>query len=224
VSADEQLVVPTSLAEVAESRERWRAEIEAAEVEVEETKAPYLRAVARLENARRELQRTELALNTAKRMHLIGQAVEALGVQTDEPPVVLAKRWEGETVPRVYELVALGSNGEGLYRHVPSRSHRYEGKAHAIRARWVPEEVKRVQVQDKSVRLSEREAALQALGLRRSAALEVRPVHGTPDLWYWQERGRGDFGDGSGSLKPTPPPSGGRWRWLKVNEQQELPA
>jgi hypothetical protein len=34
----------------------------------------------------------------------------------------------------------------------------------------------------------------------------------------------GDFGDGSGAMKPLPPPEGGRWKWLKVREQEALEA
>lgn len=41
-------------------------------------------------------------------------------------------------------------------------------------------------------------------------------------LWAWQKRGQGSFGAGSGSMSPLPPPEGGRWKWLKVREQEAI--
>lgn len=208
-----------TLEQVAAAREEWRAAVASAQAALDHARGPYEAARGRLGNAQRELARTELALATAKRAHFIAAAVRDTGIETDDPPVMLAQRWTGEALPRVYELVALSREGVGLYAWRPERSHRYEGKTHAIRAEHVPEALRAVATVDS---YSERVAGLAAAGFGNGATCDIGPVHNTPELWMWQQRGRGDFGAGSGAMKPSAPPDRGRWRWLKVTEQHEL--
>lgn len=89
-------------------------------------------------------------------------------------------------------LVAVGPAGTGLYRFTPKRSGRNAGREHVIRAES---------------------------GRRHDATEPARARH---DLWEWQERGSGEFGQGTGSMKPKGPPEGGRWRWLRVEPEREL--
>lgn len=207
-----------TLEEVAAAREEWRAAVERARERVEELKAPYHAAFAELARAETELARTELALGTAKRSHFIAAAVEALGVETSDPPAVILPQTHG--LPKVYELTAIGADGTGLYLSRPERSHRYQGKSWALRMEHVPEAVREIVAVE--LGYGAKAQAIRELGYSASAGGEIRPVHGSDELMEWQERGKGDFGDGSGSMKPVRPPSGGRWRWLKVQEQSEL--
>jgi hypothetical protein len=196
-------VVGASLEDMAAARERGRRLLDDANAEVARLKAPLDAAVERRSELKRQLDYLDAAMETAKREHLIHRAVAELGIETEEPVVVLAKQWSGERAPRRYELVALTPDGKiGLYCYRPPRSHRYLGKTWAIRAEHVPEGIERVPGRDRQTDRNEEKAGLAA----------------------WETRGRGDYGDGSGSPKNRPAPDGSRWRWLKVGDQEELTA
>lgn len=97
---------------------------------------------------------------------------------------------------RMYYLVAVGPDGTGLYRFTPERARRYEAKQHAIR-------VTDVRGEDVPRRICGKDDS---------------------DLCEWEERGKGEWGRRSGPMKPKAPPEGGRWKWLKVREQETLSA
>jgi hypothetical protein len=157
-------------------------------------------------------------------------------------------------LPKVWELVAVAPDGVGLYKHAPPKGKDYRGQprnirpsdGYAIRAEHVPAAARAVVEADlaageahdevfrtndyspeRTARLTkmrkEREAArkdgYEALGFDRYAEVAFKG-----DLAMWQARGRGDYGLGSGPYKPLKPPGEGRWRWLKVEEQRDLPA
>jgi hypothetical protein len=157
-------------------------------------------------------------------------------------------------LPTVWELVAVAPDGTGLYKHTPPKVPNYRGKlrnlhtsrGHAIRAEAVPNAVRAVVEADREAgeaisrvlhedgysrertaridamrkqRKQLREEGYEALGLDRYA--EVR-FEG--DLTMWQARGKDQYGGHDGPYKPLKPPNGGRWRWLKVEEQRDLPA
>jgi hypothetical protein len=217
--------VPT-LQEVAERREELRLTIEAQQAEVERLRAPYEAARARLSDSREEMERVELALHSAKRAHLIVQAVQEAGLATAEPPLIVVPKSFG--LPEVYELTALTGDGlVGLYVHSPERKSR--GKTRAVRARWVPAEVLEAIDElgwtDKCERLAElgiTRGTFQRGGGKVGHGQSLSRVYDSEDLVEWQEQGTGDYGYGSGPWKPLSPPNGGKWRWLKVREQEEL--
>lgn len=94
--------------------------------------------------------------------------------------------------PVAFELVAVGPEGTLLYRQAEGM-HRRGTRDYAIYADEPPD-------------------------LDTYYPDNMRKV----GLFYWQEHGRGPFGAGTGSLKPKPPPEGGRWRWVKFDEQALL--
>lgn len=211
-----------TLEDVAAARESARLRVEAAVERIGELKPLWRAAGAEHREALEELARIDLALSTAKRAHLVGAAVAALGVETSEAPVIVAQRTVG--LPEVYELAALDARGAGLYLHRPP--HRSGGaKAHAIRDVHVPPPVIELVDADtrgvpNDVQKARRLRLAELVGT--GAEYEVRRVYGAEGLVHWQGRGAGDFGAGSGSIKPLPPPGGGRWRWLKVRDQSTL--
>jgi hypothetical protein len=83
----------------------------------------------------------------------------------------------------------------------PRRSHRYHGKAYAILGTEKSE--------------TEGKGHRQQAGRTSERMLEAGLIaHDT--------RGRGSFGAGTGSIVPLPPPGGGKWRWIRVDEQALL--
>jgi hypothetical protein len=183
-----------TLEEMAQALERGRQQLAEAEAEAERLKRPYHAALAHLADVRKAVELIELGMETAKRAHLIERAIEeAAGAPIDAPPVVMVQTTF--SVDR-FELVAVGPEGTPLYLHTPKRSHRYHGKSYAVAA---------VEGREKPSRDAHTSKAMEEAG-----------------LMSWQERGKGQWGDGSGSIKPVAPPEGGKWRWLKVREQELL--
>jgi hypothetical protein len=72
----------------------------------------------------------EQAMESSKRAHMTLRAVEDASLTYDGPLVVPVEVYRGYDM---YFLVAIGEDGTGLYRHTPKRSHRYQGKVHAVR-------------------------------------------------------------------------------------------
>lgn len=217
---------PQTLQEVAAAREEWRAALERATQLVAETEKPYHAALGQQQRARTELARTELALKTSARAHFVQQAVIELGVETSEPPVIVVPALGSQGLPNVFELAALAPDGTGLYVHkTTGRRGRTTGKTHAVRTRAVPEELRAAidRRHEPGGTASKRNEEMRALGLPESAWIDSGAVHRSDELFRWQARGNRDFG-GDGPVKPLPPPGGGRWRWLKVREQEELSA
>lgn len=190
---------PPTLEEMAAARERGRVQLGEARVEVERLKAPYLAAVGKAAKLRDALELIEAGMDDAKRRHVISRALEEAGVETTHPLTVTVTRG-GRTVER-YDLVAVGPEGTGLCLHTPKRSHRYQGKEFA-----------------RSWRENDREQE----HFRDSEG--VRVVGGAePRLVEWMQR-NSRAGGFAAARRPKAPPEGGKWRWLKVREQEELTA
>lgn len=215
-----------TLQDVATAREAARVRVAAAESALKALEPEMNAARAELGSAREELARIELALRSAQRAHLIAVAVDALDVETSEPPLIVVQQRLG--LPDVYELAALDAGGRGLYLHKAERMGRGGGKAYALRREHVPAEVLEVLAEREALRggMTSRNAELIALRDRLEtltspgAVYEVKHVHGSEELTVWQAHGKGQFGY-DGAMRPLPPPTGeGRWRWLKVAEQQ----
>lgn len=194
--------VPT-LEEMAQVIAERRREHETALARLAELTPAYDAARDKVRDIARSIRELERAMGGSKRAHAIERALAEAGIVFEGPRLVAVKAHDGH---RWYALVAVGSAGTGLYLYTPDRSHRYEGKTHAVlRERAVAHgfdpEAPTPHYRDKSLR-SQTEAGLVA----------------------WQERGTGDVGAHSGAYRPLAPPEGGRWRWLKVREQDELTA
>jgi hypothetical protein len=187
--------VPT-LEDMAQKISEARDRLATAEREVEKKKAPYFAAVGNAASIRQEVETMEQAMESSKRAHMTLRAVEDASLTYDGPLVVPVEVYRGYDM---YFLVAIGEDGTGLYRHTPKRSHRYQGKVHAVRVEQA-----------------------QSHGVEPPTSSYRKLVEA--GLMEWQKRGKGDFGDGSGAMKPLPPPEGGRWKWLKVREQEALEA
>lgn len=173
--------------------EEGRQQVAAAGARVEELAGPYNAATAELRKLRAGLKVAERGLEQAKRDHATRRALEEAGVAFAAPLSVVTEVYEGV---EVFYLVAVGSEGSGLYLHRYDRARRHFSQTHAIALERVPEGEK-----------------VYASSAMREAGIAE-----------WQQRGTGAYGAGSGAHKPKPPPEGGRWRWLKVREQEALPA
>lgn len=222
---------PVTLEQVAAEREKVRRRLERSRELVALLTPDYEEARRNVREDEGALARVELALRTAKRAHLIAAAVEALGIETDDPPIIVVS--QRVYLPDVFELAAVTDGGVGLYLRRAQRQGRGGGKTHALRTVHVPQAVLGVLAEQAAltkvlgVNNGERIALRERLGELTSptAVYEVGHVHGSEELVSWQDRGKGDFGAGSGARKPLPPPGGGRWRWLKVADgQAELAA
>lgn len=217
---------PVTLEQVAAARESARQRLSVALAAVAELRGPFEEAKRAARELEDELAHIDLALGTAKRAHVVQAAVGTLGVETEDPPVVVVQPVHGIGLPDVFELTAIGPGGVGLYLHRRTRGR--GGKTHAVRERYVPKPVLDVLAEQAALKGVAANAELIALRERlealtsKGAAYEVKRVYGSDELVAWQEKGRGDFGAGSGARKPLGPPGGGRWRWLKVGEQAAL--
>lgn len=164
---------------------------------VEETQAPYYAAISRQDRARQEVKRIEQGMGAVVRGSMIRSALDAAGIEYDGPVLIAQPVYKGADL---HYLSAVGPAGTGLYIFKPERSHRYHGTQHAI-----------LIVHANAAGVEERPRGANPSGLTEAGA------------WLWEARGAGQFGAGSGAVKPLAPPEGGRWRWLKVREQDELP-
>lgn len=185
-----------SLEEMAGAIEAQREELRAARAHREELRGPYTVAVNAVNATMDRLKAMEQAMEGVVRAHMLRQALEAAGVEYDGPPLVAVRMYFSNESARMYYLVAVGPGGTGLYRFTPDRARRFEAKQHAIR-------VTDVRGEDVPRRICGKDDS---------------------DLCEWEERGTGEWGPRSGSMKPKAPPEGGRWKWLKVREQETLSA
>jgi hypothetical protein len=189
----------TSLEEAAQALEAARLAHASAVRRWKELCPAYDAAHAHMRETAREVERIEQGMTHATRAYAVVRALNELGVDYDGPPVFFLR-----TPMRVdpYFLAAIGPQGTGLY--LRSGPRRYGGKVYAI--------LEEVAVRHGVDNAAER-AAYRTGEQTREAGLRE-----------WWERGVGDFGAGSGAVKPKGPPEGGRWKWLKVREQEALPA
>lgn len=196
-----------SLEDAAVALQQAREELAQAQRICDELEPAWEIARDRLSDAYDRVRRIELGMEAVVKAHAVGAALAEAGIEYDGAPMIVKPSRSRHDRPQPYVLVAVGPKGTGLYLYRPERSHRYQGKEHAIRA---------------------------ADGLANGL---TRPYGGAGDgwqyeqthswlleigMWAWQKRGRGQFGAGSGSMVPLPPPEGGRWKWLKVREQEAI--
>jgi hypothetical protein len=190
--------VPT-LEEMAQKIADARERLATAERKVEELRGPYHAATGRAQAIRDEIEAMEQGMESSKRAHMTLLALQDVSLTYDGELVVPIEVYRGHDM---YFLVAVGQDGTGLYLHTPKRSHRYQGKTYAVRID---------QAQSHGVEPSSGYQKLRDAGLME-----------------WETRGKdqwGRSGQGSaGAVKPLPPPEGGRWKWLKVREQEALEA
>lgn len=196
---------PYTLKEVAQAHAQATAELAEAEAEIARLRGPYDAARQRANDIEDRIERLELAMTTAKRMYFITQAMAEASVKTDDPAVIVVPPEYDFQTGEVYEMVAVASDGTALYLHTPKQSHRYQGKTYAVRDQHVAEDH---QGRDDRSR--------HFVNITRDNQKAI-------GLLVWQERGAGSYGKGSGAVKPLAPPNGGRWKWLKVREQSDLP-
>lgn len=195
-------VVPT-LEEMAQVIQRQRGRVEEAVSTRERLRPAFEAAAAAVAQAQRELGALERALASAKTSHAVARAIVELGVDYAGPHAIAAKVYEGH---EYYLLVAVGPMGTGLYLHAPDRSRRHMRKEYAVR-------------RDQAVARGFDEAATQPYWRGRTSRSQS-----DAGLVAWEGMGAGSLGAHSGPRKALAPPEGGRWRWLKVREQESLTA
>jgi hypothetical protein len=203
---------PVTLEQVAAEREKVRRRLERSRELLELLRPDFEEAQRNVRADAEELARIDLAMGSVTRAYLIAAAVDAAGLDTEDPPVVVVPH---RPLPIVWELVAVGA-GVGLYRYTPERSHRYQGREFALRVEHVPALV--LGLLD-AQRFPDTAAMKELLG--PGVEGQVRRVHPAEQsgLVTWQSRSKGDFGF-NGPVKPLKPPGAPRWRWLKVAESQ----
>jgi hypothetical protein len=173
----------------------------------DELEPAYDAARYRLRDAHDRVKRIELGMESVIKAHAVTAALAEAGIEYDGPPMIVQPSRSRHTTAQPYVLVAVGPKGTGLYLFRPDRSHRYQGKEHVIR---------------------EVDARAQGLQEPYGGAADGWHYEQTHSMlrelgvWAWQRRGRGAWGAGSGSMAPLPPPEGGRWKWLKVREQEAI--
>jgi hypothetical protein len=185
-----------TLEEAAQMRAQAVAEAARARQHYNSLKPAYEAAGRALKAANDEIKRIDQAMGFVKRNHAINVALDGAGIEYGDARLLIAR--VGYSTYD-FGLVAIGPEGTGLYLHVPEHSHRYQGREHRILLKDVEKH------------------GLDEGRRRRNDAIEKET-----GLVEWQSRGSGSFGPGSGSMKPNPPPEGGRWKWLKIDEQKAL--
>lgn len=234
-----------TLEELARGREELREKIAAAEAEVKRTERPYLAAVGEEQRLRDALKMVEKSIEAGGRSYVIRRAVEEAGIESTADPIVLVRGMGGP--PDIFELVAIGPEGTPLYLHRPDRPGRRGGKAYARPARegdaercaaYAAAVERRKDLPSMPSGIDAFEERKRVKAIREEFDRELREEFGPNphdtlprEVWgsegrlvRWEDRGSGAFGAGTGSLRPQAPPEGGKWRWLKVREQEELTA
>lgn len=193
---------PITLTEMAQAYAEACAERDAAQTLVAKLYGPYKAARDVLSDKQQTIKQMEQAMGGVKQTDAIRRALVEADLKFDGPLVIATKVYKGH---HLYCLAAIGSAGTGLYVYTPETSRRSDSKTHSVR---------RVDAVKHDYDL---EAPIPHHRDRTSTSEEAA------GLVAWQERGKGDFGL-SGPYRPMAPPEGGRWRWLKVSEQQALPS
>jgi hypothetical protein len=194
-----------TLEEAAQMRAQAVAEAARARQHFNSLKPEYEAASRALSLANDEIKRIDQAMGFVKRNHAINVALSEAGIEYGDARLLIAR--PGYSTYD-FGLVAIGPEGTGLYLHVPEHSHRYQGRDHRILYEAA---------NTHGVAPQASEWDLKRGGTRRLDSIERET-----GLIEWQHRGSGSYGAGSGSMKPKPPPEGGRWKWLKIDEQKAL--
>ena len=250
---NENFETPQSLQEVSERLAVVDHNLVVSKARIEELQQPLDEERGRNRALKNEKERLLQALQVSKRAYSIAQARQAFDSDAEPVVIVRERgeNYGKVGLPEVWELVAVAADGTGLYKHEPSKITNYRGKernirpsdGYAIRTDAVPAKVAAlVEAYDaayqaervvydtedysdarsrkiNAMRKGRHDALMdgyEALGISRHAQVRRDERSG---LTSWQARGRGDWG----AYKPLAPPAGGRWRWLKVEEQSELP-
>lgn len=219
-----------TLEEMAQARARGVEQLEAAQAELAALEPGYRAAQAKVGNLQDALRVIEDGMANAKRAYMVDLALREAGLAElvgPVPRVIPVQSFRGFDR---YELVAVGPEGTPLYAYESSdgKRRRHGGKTYARPPR--PGDAEAVAAYEAGA--EERKRARIARGYHRPGddrererlPRPVREGSGNEgiELVHWEDRGAGDFGAGTGSRKPQAPPEGGRWRWLKVREQEQL--
>lgn len=192
-----------TLEEAAQARAEAAAEFERACARMAELKPDFDAAVHAKERARERLKQIDDGMAAVRRMHASAVALREAGIEYDGPLLVTTQTYSSTDV---YHLCAVGPAGTPLFLHVPEHSARYAGKEWVVRAQ---------------------DAAAHGVTEAPTGRVEMtRSQHkrAEPELYVWCARGKASGMHFTGAVRPSPPPEGGRWRHLKVREQEALPA
>lgn len=165
---------------------------------IDEIKPTFDALVGERATVKRAVQAIENGIATTRKAYAIKAALDKKLITYAEPMVVMVSAY---AQPEPWFLCAVGTDSTGLYLHTPKRSHRYAGKQYAI--------------------LGSERSEGEAKGPRQYASLTSEKML-QAGLIAHDTRSKGDYGAGSGSIVPLPPPGGGRWRWIKISEQDLL--
>lgn len=182
------------LEEMAQALQRGRSKLAAVEDSIAALEPEWDRLHGERTDLRLAIKAIEQGMETTRRAYAIKQKLGEMGIEYSRPMVVLTDAYRGKDA---WFLVAVAADGTGLYQHDPRKGGRHWHKSYAV---FGDEDDPR---------------ALRA-HLSRTTRMQ------DAGLAAHMERGTGSFGAGSGAVKPLPPPDGGRWRWIKVDEQALL--
>lgn len=188
------------LGEMAQALARGRARLAEINERIDEIKPSFDALVNERVAVKRAIETIEDGMATTRKAYATKTALSEKTIEYAEPLVVLVEAYSGA---EPWFLCAVGTDGTGLYLHTPKKSHRYAGKSYAI--------------------LGSEKTEGEARGARQGAGRTSDSMLAAGLISY-DTRGRGSFGAGTGSVVPLPPPGGGRWRWIKVAEQDLLTA
>ena len=191
--------IPT-LEEQAAARQRAANEVVRARRLVEDLSIDYDAACSKLREARKQLDEIDQAMATIKRVHMTRQALIAKGIEYEEPLVIDPEQKRGFRLP--YFLMAVGPKGTGLYISEPRHRGKGGSRSYAIHATH-----------------AEQQNAVVPAGHRYGRTHQSDADAG---LLIWEARGKDIYGGMDGTFKQMAPPEGGRWRWLKIEDQGEL--
>lgn len=187
------------LEEMAQALARGQARLADINERIDAIEPSYYTLVGERNKLKRALTAIEDGMATTRKAYAIKAALDEKTVEYAHPLVVLVETHSGGAEP--WFLCAIGTDGTGLYLHTPKRSHRYAGKSYAI--------------------LGSEKTENEGHGPRQGAGRTYDKMLAAGLIAY-DTRGSGSFGAGTGSIVPLPPPGGGRWRWIKVTEQDLL--
>lgn len=186
------------LEEMAQALARGRLRLSVINEQIDAIKPEFDMLVDQRAEVKRAIEAIEDGIATTRKAYAIKAMLDLKGIAYDHPIVVMVEAYRGADP---WFLCAVGTDGTGLYLNTPKRSHRYAGKSYAILGTETTE--------------TEGRGTRQGAGRTYDKMLEA-------GLVAYDTRSSGSFGAGTGSIVPLPPPGGGRWRWVKVGEQELL--
>lgn len=207
------------LEEMAQARLRGQQQLAEALRARDEMEPKWNAVCARVSNLTQAIKAITRGIETTRKAYAIKAKVDEMDIAYGGSMVVLA---ETHSEPEPWFLVAVGPEGTGLYIHRVRYRRRFGNTSYARTMRDGEQFVETKDVPDTPYDRSMSHEARMRLAEERAAKLlpQVRGSQGL--LAKWETRGRGPFGAGSGPIKPKAPPEGGKWRWIRVDEQALL--